>query len=254
MNIRTLALTPAAALILICACEKQPDQPASPAAPAATAPPAAPATQRSPEDVKAIQDLIRGERPAGSPHGSMQSPHSSTQSPHGAGAAAPDAAPSAGGAPRELLYDAPTAWQPQPPKNTMRKAQWSVPRAADDPEDGEVVLSHFGVGGGGPIAMNLGRWRSMFTTPDGAPVPDSAVKQERVRVNDLAVTLLDITGRYADAMSRGAATPTTVDFRLLGAVVEGPGGPWFFKFTGPLATVTAQEEAFKKMVESLRIK
>lgn len=250
MNTRILALAPAAALILICACEKQPDSPATPQAPATPAPPAAPATQRSPEDVKAIQDLIRGERPAGTPHGSMQSPQGAMQSPHGAS----DAAPVAGGAPRELLYDAPAAWQPQPPKNTMRKAQWSVPRVADDPEDGEIVLSHFGVGGGGPIAMNLGRWRSMFTTADGAPVPDSAVKQERMRVNDLTVTLLDITGRYADAMSRGAATPTTVDFRLLGAVVEGPGGPWFFKFTGPVATVTAQEEAFKKMVASVRLK
>jgi hypothetical protein len=40
--------------------------------------------------------------------------------------------------------------------------------------------------------------------------------------------------------------------RLLGAVVEGPGGPWFFKATGPSATLGAQRDAFLAMLESLR--
>lgn len=34
--------------------------------------------------------------------------------------------------------------------------------------------------------------------------------------------------------------------------VEGLGGPWFFKATGPDATVTPQREAFVTMLKSVR--
>jgi hypothetical protein len=40
--------------------------------------------------------------------------------------------------------------------------------------------------------------------------------------------------------------------RLIGAVVEGPGGPWYFKLTGPDATVTAQKEAFLAMLRAVK--
>jgi hypothetical protein len=40
---------------------------------------------------------------------------------------------------------------------------------------------------------------------------------------------------------------------LLGAIAEGPDAPWFFKFTGPEATVRAQRQAFVGMMRSLRV-
>jgi hypothetical protein len=40
--------------------------------------------------------------------------------------------------------------------------------------------------------------------------------------------------------------------KLVGAVVEGPGGPWFFKVTGPRSTVAAAEPAFENMLRSVR--
>jgi hypothetical protein len=40
-------------------------------------------------------------------------------------------------------------------------------------------------------------------------------------------------------------------FRLLGAIVEAPEGMVFFKFTGPLKTVAANEAAFEKMIASV---
>jgi hypothetical protein len=40
--------------------------------------------------------------------------------------------------------------------------------------------------------------------------------------------------------------------RLFGAVVEGPGGPWFFKATGPEATMAPAREAFVAMLKSVR--
>lgn len=40
--------------------------------------------------------------------------------------------------------------------------------------------------------------------------------------------------------------------RLLGAVVEGPGGPWFVKAIGPDATVAAARPAFLELLHGLR--
>jgi len=42
--------------------------------------------------------------------------------------------------------------------------------------------------------------------------------------------------------------------RLLGAVVEGPGGPWFFKAAGPDATLSAEKDNFLKLLHSVRAK
>jgi hypothetical protein len=40
--------------------------------------------------------------------------------------------------------------------------------------------------------------------------------------------------------------------RLLAAVVEGTGGPWFFKLTGPDATVQAARDPFLAMIKASR--
>ncbi len=40
---------------------------------------------------------------------------------------------------------------------------------------------------------------------------------------------------------------------LLGAVVEGPGGPWFFKLTGPEQTVEPQKDAFLQMIKGMKL-
>lgn len=40
-------------------------------------------------------------------------------------------------------------------------------------------------------------------------------------------------------------------YRMLGAIVEGPQGSVFFKFTGPAKTVAANQKAFDGMIESV---
>jgi hypothetical protein len=42
------------------------------------------------------------------------------------------------------------------------------------------------------------------------------------------------------------------DSRLLGAVVEGEGGPWFFKLVGPAATVEAARDEFFTLLRTVR--
>ena len=39
-------------------------------------------------------------------------------------------------------------------------------------------------------------------------------------------------------------------YRLLGAIVEGPGGNVFLKFTGPAKTIAANQQKFEQLLAS----
>ena len=41
-------------------------------------------------------------------------------------------------------------------------------------------------------------------------------------------------------------------YRMLGAILEGPGGNIFIKLVGPAKTVAAHQAAFEKMLESFQ--
>jgi hypothetical protein len=51
-------------------------------------------------------------------------------------------------------------------------------------------------------------------------------------------------------MLGGAPTPHP-HWTLLGAIVETSGSPYFFKMTGPQATVRAAHVAFDRLIESV---
>lgn len=156
--------------------------------------------------------------------------------------------------PSELQYEAPAAWTAQPPSSSMRKAQYVLPRAAGDPEDGELVVYYFGPGQGGSVADNIARWRGMFVTRDDEPLGDDAVQQDIFEVNRLRVTVIDMRGDYRASLMPGMTptAPKREDYRMLAAIIETPAGPWFFKAVGPAATMTAHREAFVALVRSVR--
>ena len=47
------------------------------------------------------------------------------------------------------------------------------------------------------------------------------------------------------------ATASEPGYRLLGAIVEGPQGAVFFKFTAPAMTVAAQQSDFETLLKSV---
>jgi hypothetical protein len=150
-------------------------------------------------------------------------------------------AESAGG----LQWTAPAAWKSQP-QRPMRAATYAVPAAAGDKEDGEVAVFYFGAGQGGGVDANIQRWVSQFET---SAKPQTAKKT----INGLPVTTIDLPGTYL--ASAGPMSPTKTSkpgYRLLGAIVEGPQGAVFFKFTGPAKTVAAGQAAFDKMLGGIR--
>jgi hypothetical protein len=145
-----------------------------------------------------------------------------------------------------LRFAVPGEWARVPAPSDVRAAQYRIPRIDGDPDDGEIVLYFFGPNRGGGVEENLTRWYGQFTRPDGKPTKDSAVKTTR-KVGDLQVTLVDVSGTYAGM----GGTPPAPNRRMLAAVVEGKGGPWFWKAVGPAATIEAAKPAFDQLIGSL---
>ncbi len=213
----------------------------------------APTTQPGPNERDALRSFVQNQAAPppgqGLPHGHPPIGTAPQQTPAGL----PPGHPPIPGAGAELRYEASPDWKPVPPDRPTRKAQFVLPRAEGDAEDGELVVFYFGPGEGGGVQDNLMRWRGMFTQPDGSPLPEDHGTSETFEAGGLRVTLLDVSGRYAPAPMPGmGATPPRDNFRMLAAVVETPGGPWFFRATGPAATMSRHREAFRSMLASVK--
>lgn len=163
-----------------------------------------------------------------------------------AGAAAPTTRSEAA----NLRFSVPADWPRVPAPSDMRAAQFRVPRTGGDTEDGELVLFFFGKGQGGSAEQNVDRWTSQFTLPDGKPAKDAAVVTIRT-VNGLKETAVDVAGTYKPAPMGGAGGVVKPGWRLLAAAVEGTNGPWFWRLTGPEATVAGAKPQFDALLSSL---
>jgi hypothetical protein len=140
------------------------------------------------------------------------------------------------------------AWQKQPPSSSMRVAQYVIPKTGTDTENAELVVFHFGEGQGGSVDSNVKRWVGQF----GATEPG---KSEKKTIGTLPVTVISVEGTYNSGMptmAGGAAPEPKSNYALVGAIVEAPSGPWFFKLTGPKATVTSARAGFDQMVASFK--
>jgi hypothetical protein len=132
----------------------------------------------------------------------------------------------------------------------MRAAQFRVPKAGSDAEDAEAVLFFFGEGKGGSAEDNLDRWYGQITQPDGKSSKDAGTVTIKT-VNGMKVTALDLAGTYKGMPTPGAPAASKSSYRLLAAIIEGKGGPWFFRIVGPDATVKASKPAFEALLESV---
>lgn len=160
------------------------------------------------------------------------------------GQALPPAGAPGEGASAGIDFDLPAGWQSETPQSNMRLAQAAIPGPGGP---GQLTVFYFGPGGGGGVDANIQRWiEQMDVAPGTEPRPDS------FEANGYRISLIDVSGTLKPSMmGTGPETPQP-DSRLLGAVVEGPGGPWFFKATGPEATLGPQREAFLAMLRSVR--
>jgi hypothetical protein len=149
----------------------------------------------------------------------------------------------------DVEWNVPETWIEVEPASSMRIAQYRIDGAAGP---AECVVFYFGPSQGGGAMANAERWAGQFTQPDGSSSLD------RMKVVDIegartAAQLVEVSGTYDGGMTMTAepAKPHP-GYMLLGGIVEGPDAPWFFKLTGPEATVRPERERMIGVLRSFR--
>ena len=144
-----------------------------------------------------------------------------------------------------ISWTKPSRWSVTLPKQ-MRVVTYAItdPKSASDPAECGVFF--FGEGQGGSVQDNIDRWSSQF---EGTPKAKTSSKM----VGGLKVTTVQISGTYSSPggpmmQSQG----NKKNYRLLGAIIEAPEGPVFFKTTGPAKTIAAIEKEFDALVNSVK--
>jgi len=240
-QIRLTVMTGAAAFTLLCSgCEQKPSRSTAAKSTKAVA------TQPTATELANVRELIQedvAQSPSALPPGHPPIAGGQTPLP-------PSTGPAAGAAEAPLQFTPPETWSQEPVSSGMRLAQYRLPRAESDTEDGELAV--FGASIRGTVDQNIERWRGQFSTAEGQPVPDGAFARETFEADGMKVTLISVTGRYnAGTMMGGSAAPKD-NFTMLGAIVETPSGLCYFKAVGPQATMTRHQDALLHMLRTVK--
>lgn len=152
----------------------------------------------------------------------------------------------------EVIYTAAEGWVAQQPSSSMRKAEFRWP-GVEGNEEAEMAVFFF-PDAGGSVQANLDRWYGQFKQTDGSTTAQRA-HTEKVDASGLAVTVTHVTGIYLKSQSPMMSGPVEEkpNYAMLAAIVETANGPWFFKATGPEATITHWRPSFDAFVKSLRV-
>lgn len=146
-------------------------------------------------------------------------------------------------------WTAPAGWKTDAPQ-PMRAATYTVAAVPGDKANADCVVYFFGAGQGGSVEANIERWEGQFKGADGKPASAKIVKRTTSR--GIRITTIDTSGDYSGLggpLSSGHSVP---GYRLLGTVVEAPGGNIFVKFTGPAKTIAANQAKFEQLLTSFQ--
>ena len=135
-----------------------------------------------------------------------------------------------------LTWTAPAAWTPKAPTQ-MVKASYTIPAAPNSTEAAATISSFPGEVGG--IFANVNRWRGQIGLP---PIAEKDLPANIAAIENGALhfTIVDITNDATGA-------------RMLGAILPVQGETYFFKMTGPAATVAAQKQAFLDLLQTVKV-
>jgi hypothetical protein len=128
---------------------------------------------------------------------------------------------------------APDHWNAQP-LGAMRKGSWRVPVDGSDAFIDVSVLAFPGNVGG--LLANVNRWRGEVQLPDVTAATLHEGLEERT-----------IGGYPAHTMLLAGPERGT-----LGAIVPVKDGTWFFKASGPVSAVRAEQAAFNSFLDTVR--
>ncbi len=148
-----------------------------------------------------------------------------------------------------IKLDIPEAWKPKalPPGGFGRVAQFDVAAVEGDKEGAEVVVSHFGPMGAGPIPANIDRWVKQF---DG---DERKVKIFEGESKLGKYVLVDLTGTWNKSIGPPVAMKTAKvpGSRVLGVILKSEkSGQFYIRLTGPEKTVTANAKALRVALQA----
>jgi hypothetical protein len=147
-----------------------------------------------------------------------------------------------------LQWTAPPGWKNEGTA-PMRAATYRIPPTPGDKDPAECVVYFFGQGQGGPVGLNIERWKGQFHTAK-RKIADAKVAKRTI--HGLPVTTIDTSGGYSGMGGPLASGPPVPGYRLLGAIIENSGGNIFLKFTGPIKTVTQNQPKFEQLLQSFQ--
>ena len=139
----------------------------------------------------------------------------------------------------------PSGWTSRAPSSTMRLAEYAIGGAGG----AEVVVYFFGKGQGGNVEANLARWRSQFSSSDGAPVRELVTRDS---TGAFPITFAEYRGTYARGVGAGDAAQARAGQMLIAGIAETPRGTLFVQIFGPAGRVEAERENFGRFVKGLK--
>lgn len=146
----------------------------------------------------------------------------------------------------KITLTAPEGWKKKMPTVRIIEFEYEVPPVEGDERAGRMTV----MGAGGSVEANVARWVGQFKLKG-----DAKPKTEEVKISGQKVHVVDIAGTFKDSPGPFAPAVERENYRMLGAIIATEKeGQYFLKFYGPKATVDKNEDAFKKMLDSLKVK
>ena len=143
------------------------------------------------------------------------------------------------GAAAAVHWTAPDGWEEQPASG-FRKGSFLV--RGPDGKTADVSVISFPEAAGGLLA-NVNRWRDQLKL---APIDDVAQAGSPISAGGHEMFLVDLVSEQPLEKDGSKS-------RILGGIFPAGSETWFFKMIGPDALVEAQQETFKKFLQSVHL-
>jgi hypothetical protein len=141
-----------------------------------------------------------------------------------------------------IQLKAPDGWVRKAASSGFVEAEFMLPRAQGDEQDGRLTVSV----AAGSIEQNISRWKGQF---GGNP---SKSKQDTFKVAGMDVTLVDFTGTFNDSRGPNAPAVERPNYRMIAAIIPAKERMIFIKATGPEKTLQQQADKITEFVKTAK--
>ncbi len=145
----------------------------------------------------------------------------------------------------------PKEWKSRKPVSSMRKAEFIMPRAKGDTEDGMTIVYFFGAGGAGGADANLARWSGQVERESDTSEADAKRRLHKT-VHGMKITIIELRGTYTEQrFGPGPKPRPKPKHMMLAAVIESPKGAYYVKTTGPQKTIRKWYKSWNAALDAL---